>query len=414
MRDVKIGTTVIDGSGNATTVLGIFPQGKRDTYRVSFNDGSFTYCSDEHLWEVFTNDFKERHILTTLQIKDILNSNDNLYQLNIKTPKISTWEESNMAYNGIGPYSMGYMFGAHEYSLFLNHKSLKRQQINALKSVCKQMHMDFNGDLINTWKNLKHNYIPKEYLFTSKTNREYFLKGFLDANNISDDNTIAYIHNKKMSDCISFLVRSLGGFDYISKRADGSSCHTIDMSGNSQRAVIAVEYVGKKKCQCILVSSPEHTYLTNDLIVTHNTQVVVYSLCYDLYKLMCLKNPSRFYGLGEDTIYLFFFNLTLKLSERTAYARFQRALQSSPWFMSRGTISGKKYLEYVPDKNIRFDKGSNLEHALGSACFAVIMDEMSFGKNDDANYQLSKMMEIYNQLHVRLGSRFNMNRYYTG
>ena len=40
MRDVKIGTTVIDGSGNATTVLGIFPQGKRDTYRVSFNDAN--------------------------------------------------------------------------------------------------------------------------------------------------------------------------------------------------------------------------------------------------------------------------------------------------------------------------------------------------------------------------------------
>ena len=47
-----------------------------------------------------------------------------------------------------------------------------------------------------------------------------------------------------------------------------------------------------------------------------------------------------------------------------------------------------------------------------STLYAVhncIMDEISFGKNDDANYQLSKMMEVYNQLHVRLGSRFNMN-----
>lgn len=133
---------------------------------------------------------------------------------------------------------------------------------------------------------------------------------------------------------------------------------------------------------------------------------VVYSLCYDLYKLMCLKNPSRFYGLGEDTIYFFFFNLTLKLSERTAYSRFQTAIQSSPWFMERGMVTGKKYLEYIPYKNIRFDKGSNLEHALGSACMFSIMDEMSFGKEDEANYQLSKMMEIYKQIHVRLGSRF--------
>ncbi len=125
--------------------------------------------------------------------------------------------------------------------------------------------------------------------------------------------------------------------------------------------------------------------------------------------MMCLKDPSRFFGLGEDTIYFFFFNLTLDLAERTAYGRFQRAIQSSSWFLQRGTIACKKYLEYLPNKIIRFAKGSNLEHALGSATAFAIMDEMSFGKNDDANYMLSKMMEIYNQLHVRLGSRFSKN-----
>ena len=125
---------------------------------------------------------------------------------------------------------------------------------------------------------------------------------------------------------------------------------------------------------------------------------------------MCLKDPARFYGLGEDTIYFFFFNLTLQLSERTAYGRFQKALQKSPWFLERGIITGSKNLVYTPYKPIRFSTGSMVEHALGSACMFAIMDEMSFGKQSDANYQLSKMMEVYNAIHQRLGSRFTQGR----
>ena len=37
------------------------------------------------------------------------------------------------------------------------------------------------------------------------------------------------------------------------------------------RLIKSIEYVGKKECQCIYVDNPEHLYLTDDFIVTHNT-----------------------------------------------------------------------------------------------------------------------------------------------
>lgn len=35
--------------------------------------------------------------------------------------------------------------------------------------------------------------------------------------------------------------------------------------------IISIEYIGKKPCKCIRVSSPDHLYLADDFIVTHNT-----------------------------------------------------------------------------------------------------------------------------------------------
>lgn len=81
--------------------------------------------------------------------------------------------------------------------------------------------------------------------------------------------------------------------------------------------------------------------------------VSTYSICYELYKLMCLKNPNRFYLNADETIWILFFNLNLKLAERTMWGKFQKALQKSPWFMERGTVTGRTNLIYQPNKDIK-------------------------------------------------------------
>lgn len=53
MGDIEIGDEVITQNGEITTVTGVFPQGKKDIFRVSFKDGRFVEVDNEHLWKTF-------------------------------------------------------------------------------------------------------------------------------------------------------------------------------------------------------------------------------------------------------------------------------------------------------------------------------------------------------------------------
>ena len=52
--DISVGDMVFDESGKSVKVLGVFHQGKKRAYRVTFADGSQLICNDEHLWNVRT------------------------------------------------------------------------------------------------------------------------------------------------------------------------------------------------------------------------------------------------------------------------------------------------------------------------------------------------------------------------
>lgn len=51
--DLVVGDRVFARDGSPTKVLGVFPQGERDVYRVTFADGRTLDVSDNHLWAVY-------------------------------------------------------------------------------------------------------------------------------------------------------------------------------------------------------------------------------------------------------------------------------------------------------------------------------------------------------------------------
>lgn len=86
LSDLQVGDYVFDRCGNPTEVLGIFPQGKLDVYKVTFTDGRETYCNNQHLWSVYENDQKE---LVTYTLQDIINKglkNDNKTSYRFRVP----------------------------------------------------------------------------------------------------------------------------------------------------------------------------------------------------------------------------------------------------------------------------------------------------------------------------------------
>jgi phosphate starvation-inducible PhoH-like protein len=52
--DLQVGDFVLGSNGEPTPVLGVYPQGEKDVYRVTAQDGSWTLCCGEHLWTVRT------------------------------------------------------------------------------------------------------------------------------------------------------------------------------------------------------------------------------------------------------------------------------------------------------------------------------------------------------------------------
>jgi phosphate starvation-inducible protein PhoH and related proteins len=52
--DLEVGDLVIGSNGRPTPVLGVYPQGEKDLYRVTAQDGSSTLCCGDHLWTVRT------------------------------------------------------------------------------------------------------------------------------------------------------------------------------------------------------------------------------------------------------------------------------------------------------------------------------------------------------------------------
>ena len=58
--DLTVGDLVIGSNGEPTPVLGVYPQGEKDIYRVTAQDGSSTLCCGEHLWTVRTASDRRR------------------------------------------------------------------------------------------------------------------------------------------------------------------------------------------------------------------------------------------------------------------------------------------------------------------------------------------------------------------
>lgn len=57
---LAVGDLVAGSNGEPTPVLGVYPQGEKDIYRVTAQDGASTLCCGEHLWTVRTASDRRR------------------------------------------------------------------------------------------------------------------------------------------------------------------------------------------------------------------------------------------------------------------------------------------------------------------------------------------------------------------
>lgn len=325
---IKVGDEVFDRLGRPTKVLKIFPQGKKENYKVVFSDGRYSFCNDEHIWGCVTRG----GFIRSFTVKDMIGEGlkDNNGEYKFKIPMCQPVEYTEKQFD-LDPYIVGLLFGQgielqNENELFCENEEIIKELCKVLNCGYKKVsgkeynwilldgtqYKDLYGRLrsneytkddfifstIN--KFLTFEEIPKEYLLGSISQRFSLLQGLLDSAGVVDTNIgkiIFYSPNYKIIKNVQQLYYSLG---YITNTVNtyGIATHISviekekllriktkkDLAKNLQISSIEKDnqlFVtdikklnNKVEMVCILVDNDEHLYLTNDYLVTHNTGIL--------------------------------------------------------------------------------------------------------------------------------------------
>ena len=263
--ELTVGDLVIGSNGEPTPVIGVYPQGEMDIYRLTTQDGASTLASGDHLWAVATRDDRRRgkplRVLTTREMIGNLRANHyHRYELPLHsapvrfphreipmdayalglllgdgcltgtvTPSFST-EDPELAYAlkrllpGIdvrprqGPnYMLSQLTSPWSTTVLVE---------NPLTGAVRQL------GLYGTRSATK--FVPDLYLYNSHRVRLAVLQGLLDTDGgpvTQKDRTcrIQYTTvSPRLRDDVIFLVRSLGGVAYHRTRpAEGRAAHLV-------------------------------------------------------------------------------------------------------------------------------------------------------------------------------------------
>jgi hypothetical protein len=154
-------------------------------------------------------------------------------------------------------------------------------------------------------------FIPKEYLHSSIEDRVAMMQGLMDTDGtISKSGMHTYLSTSspQLRDDFQFLLESLGAkvtvasrlkprYTYKGEKRTGKVNYRITFSLPPgiqpffmkakaelfkprsrylpRRFITSIDFAGKKEAQCISVDAPNHLYITNNFIVTHNTLLAI-------------------------------------------------------------------------------------------------------------------------------------------
>ena len=226
MSDVNVGTKVITANDNIGVVSKIFPQGKRQCYRLEFDDGGWCEVADNHI-----NYMEYSYDGISYQHQDITT-----------------------------------------LDLLSEFKSKNKKKIWGVKTVsCK-----FDDSKTLSAEDIPNNYITllsqyRHWVVSSIDSRKYIFKKLYNDFGVYND-SYKYVFN--ISDIydsaemvLEFVSRSLG---YTLVKHG----HTVEVNVNDIhhiRKLVNIKKIGYKKCKCIYIDHEDHSYITDDFIPTHNT-----------------------------------------------------------------------------------------------------------------------------------------------
>ena len=250
MGEVKIGTKVIAADGSIANVIGVYPKGIKDVYRVYFDDNTYVDCGLEHLWEVSTRRDRIQknnpRIITTEEMLNnfIIENKYKNYSIKLVKP-IQFTKKTN--YMDLNPYILGSLiangnFNEHHITfstsdeeiankinrLLPKKDTLKKYKSKYVYGITKKEDVrDCLGHFTNTdtikkikeygliGKKSEEKFIPKKFLYSNYEDRIELLKGLMDndgyINKKSGTSCVYITTSKQLCRDIIELIRGLGG-----------------------------------------------------------------------------------------------------------------------------------------------------------------------------------------------------------
>lgn len=345
MGDVRFDDAVASTDGVPSVVIGVFPQGEREVFRVTLSDGRSTMACAEHLWTVESCKFAGRRTVTTAEMLQMLQKER--YRRRLSLPLVSGDFGCDEALP-LDPWLLGALLGnggisggsvmfstADAATLFRVQKVVGSDRVRdaggdydyrLIANDCAPEH-NVALALLNLGLRGTHShdkFVPPIYLRGSRKTRLAVLQGLLDTDGWVETFGAVRIAlaSRQLAEDVQTLVRSLGGvcsisvkhptFTHKGEKKAGLPSYVCNIShpdraslmtlarkrrrcaeGMRFRAptIVSVEPVGVEPVQCIAVSHPDHLYVTDDYIVTHNTALlgnVLYGAA--------LRNPSKLFA----------------------------------------------------------------------------------------------------------------------
>lgn len=256
MGDIKVGSKVVAGNGNVANVVGVYPQGKRDIYEMTLDDGSRCRCSDEHLWTVQNREDRVYESKTGVHRQRTITLSDLMKKLTVESGKRSNYSIDYVKPIDfpqkellLHPYVMGALLGDGGLSGGSVRFSTSDMEIvdrmnRYLPDGYRLKHVsnyDYavvghegnntkNGSLVSIalkkyglfGKKSEDKFIPNDYQHASNEQRLWLLRGLLDTDGSCEKTSIEYTTcSEELAQNVKDLVHSLGGYVHETVRNSG-------------------------------------------------------------------------------------------------------------------------------------------------------------------------------------------------
>lgn len=225
-----IGDIIYGDDGNLTTIVGVYPQGFVDTYKVTFEDGRSVVCCGQHQWKVkYHGDYK---VMSTMGI-----IHSDFSKMTIDMGDAVDFPERRWLISPqlMGPLVASFLCGATDRIFELSKKEMD------------------------------------DVIYSSKKQKELFISSFMKiACGISTgDDRFKVVYKSEY--IISFVRRIFWSMGYYCVM-DGDDMY-ISKTHNRLR-ISDIDYYGKYKATCIEVDNKSHQFLTTNFVVSHNTTIM--------------------------------------------------------------------------------------------------------------------------------------------